>query len=419
MALSARFLLTASLDQTQQRNATAGVFGNLTSNGTTIAYPLTCNITEEFTVKVGLKVIFDVTWADTDKAPLIRFPQRSVSGYQEAEHDRRPPIFPLAPLPPLKPSVDFKENERTTTPFLPAWEASIKPFCDAYAKPTPLPTTEHQQLHSCTADATRKLATVPHSLFIYLVLPAAILCSGLRWVSAYPFFLNFLHIGASMWLKGSSRSFNWLQLLVKFASGIGEPTVQAFVLDAANENNENLWFSYCSHRVPTAHGHAVACWPGLAGWYLSKGNGFQVLATDAIVTMFGVVMMLVLVMFNDITSGSGSLGPGNMQVPIGVICAIGPWLLTYILFGFIAILLQLGFILGFFEMWLFEPGYMFGVAFFAHGVFVIVFGFLGLTPICALWELGWTTQKKKRKFKELTGKGWRQEPVPAGTLLPG
>ncbi len=38
--------------QLDRRNAT-GVFGNLTTNGT-VAYPLTCNFTQEYTLKVML-----------------------------------------------------------------------------------------------------------------------------------------------------------------------------------------------------------------------------------------------------------------------------------------------------------------------------------------------------------------------------
>jgi len=89
----------------------------------------------------------------------------------------------------------------------------------------------------------------------------------------------------------------------------------------------------------------------------------------------------VLIMFNTVTSGSGGLRQGDILVPIGVICAVGPWLLTYSLFGFIAIPLQVGLILGVFEAWLLKTGYMFGMGFFALGVFITVFGFLGLTLI--------------------------------------
>jgi hypothetical protein len=234
--------------------------------------------------------------------------------------------------------------------------------------------------------------------------------------------LDFLQTAALMWLKGTG-SFSWLHLFLQLGAGIGEPSLQAFMLNRANgNNNSGFIIAAMEFLQPTAAPLLAA----LSGWYFSKGHGFRVLAADAIVSLLGVTVMMVfttgqiLMMVNTATPG-GSLGPGDFLVAIGLVCAVGPWLLTYLLFGVIAIPMQVGFFLGIIEAWLFKTGYMFGMGFIALGAFIIVFGFLGLTPIWALWKLGWAARQKWRnptRFKGQQDKADSQEKIGDKNLFP-
>jgi len=142
-----------------------------------------------------------------------------------------------------------------------------------------------------------------------------------------------------------------------------------------------------------------------AGWLFSKGHGFQVLATDAITTLLGCVMVLGFTSMRILTVGlsmieGGEVGAGSFLVPIGMLCAVGPWVLTYLLFGVVGLPMQLGFFLGMIELLLgLETFYGFGIFFFCLGVLVVVLGFLAATPLFAIWEAVWVAVQRWREWK--------------------
>lgn len=137
----------------------------------------------------------------------------------------------------------------------------------------------------------------------------------------------------------------------------------------------------------------------VAGWWYSKGHGFQTLATDAVTTMIGVLMVLGFTTMRILAVAFMTSGEMSTLVPVGLLCAVGPWVVVYLLFGLIVLPMQLCFILGMIEIWLCKSGHLFGYAMFFLGILVVVLTFVAFTPIWALWELGWATRQKIRMYK--------------------
>ncbi|KAK3939302.1 hypothetical protein QBC46DRAFT_342632 [Diplogelasinospora grovesii] len=443
------------------RNAT-GVPGSNPSvaNATTAVNNAVCNFTQEYTVKaikancsayiepLESVAAFPPTerWAVSDgfvnctyHELATQFPDMPPGNPAFAFRDgqlivtKKPNIDDArryGPPPPLKPAA-IPEGFVKATPFFPIFVDAIEPFFLEYAEATPCSSSNSsgggsqpdpigllqsfdiaaqqytrcavqspsEDVGRCTVETTAKLRYLPASFFIYFGAPQ---CDSKLWSLvgvACSIVLDFLQIGALMYLRGT-KSFSWLQFLLKLAAGLGEPAIQAVLLmrRSSGENSASsagFVIAAMEFLQPTA----APLLAGLAGWHFSKGHGFQVLATDAVTTLAGVLMILGFTTMQVLSVLIPSASGGSMLVPIGLLCAVGPWLLMYLLFGFIAIPLQLGFMLGFVEAWLFETHYMFGVAFLALGILIVVVGFVAFTPIWALWELGWVLWQKKKNKK--------------------
>ena len=208
-----------------------------------------------------------------------------------------------------------------------------------------------------------------------------------------------------MFLRQSTdtRSFSWLQFLIKLVSGIGEPAIQAVLLQKANGDTASGFVLAAMELLqPTAAPLLAA----VSGWWFSKGHGFQVLATDALTTLLGLVMITAFtslqIAFSMVHVGQGM----SLLVLIGLICAVGPWMLTYLLIGCVTLPMQLGLIFGMFEMWISdgESNWGFTVFFMGLGVLLVVVGFVAATPLFAIWEAIWVAIQKKRKWKGQTEK---------------
>lgn len=203
-----------------------------------------------------------------------------------------------------------------------------------------------------------------------------------------------------MFLRQSNndgQSFSWLQFLIKLVSGLGEPAIQVLLLQKANGDiSSGFVLAAMEFLQPTAAPLLAA----VAGWWFSKGHGFQVLATDAFTTLFGLVMISGFTSMQIAYSVTRVGQEKSLLVLIGLICAVGPWVLTYLLIGCVTLPMQLGVILGMIEMCVgSETSYGFGVFFMGLGVLVVVVGFVAATPLFAIWEAIWVAVQKKRKWK--------------------
>ncbi|KAM7212444.1 hypothetical protein V8F06_012170, partial [Rhypophila decipiens] len=269
----------------------------------------------------------------------------------------------------------------------------------------------HESVQSCVTDAVSRLSSViPAPLFIYF---GASECDSRLWSFigvALSITLELAHLTAIMYINHragdhSHTSFSWLQFLVKLASGLGEPAVQSLLLQKANSlvrNNTSptsgggsvpFVLAAMEFLQPTAAPLVAA----ISGWYFSKGFGFQVFATEAITTLLGFVMILgftsfqLLLILAALGMGvAGSIGIAPFLVPIGLLCAVGPWALVYLSFGLMGLPMQIGLMFGLIEMCLgSETGYGFGLFFICLLILIMVLGFVGLTPIFAIWEAIW------------------------------
>lgn len=253
------------------------------------------------------------------------------------------------------------------------------------------------EIQSCTVSTTAKLWILPKSFFIYF---GASSCDAKLFSYlgvALSILLDALQLCALMWLGlGHVSSFSWLQFLVKLAAGLGEPAIQAVLLQRANGDTASGFVIAAMEFLQPSAAPIVAF---VAGWWFSKGHGFQTLATDAVTTIIGVLMVLGFTTMRILAIAFTTSGEMSMLVPVGLLCAVGPWVVVYLLFGLVGLPMQLCFILGMIEMWLCKSGHLFGYAMFFLGILVIALTFVAFTPIWALWELGWATRQKIRMYK--------------------
>jgi len=256
-----------------------------------------------------------------------------------------------------------------------------------------------------------KLGFLPPSLYIYF---GAQQCDSQLWsfVSVgLSILLDVAHMVAMWFLRGPPGphvSFSWLQFLIRLASGVGEPAIQAVLLQKANSHGPDTSTGFVLAAMEFLQPTAAPLLAAAAGWLFSKGHGFQVLATDAITTLLGCAMVLGFTSMRIITvgmaivqgeGGQGALG-GSFLVPIGMLCAVGPWVLTYLLFGMVSLPMQLGLFLGMFELLAGgKTAYGFGIFFFCLWVLVVVLGFVAATPLFAIWEAVWIAVQKKREWR--------------------
>ncbi|KAK1830934.1 hypothetical protein QBC39DRAFT_353001 [Podospora conica] len=263
------------------------------------------------------------------------------------------------------------------------------------------------KVQSCTVSTTAKLSTLPHSFFIYFGASAcdAKLFSYLG--VALSILLDVLQMCALMWLGlDSISSFSWLQFLVKLAAGIGEPAIQAVLLQRANGETASGFVIAAMEFLQPSAAPIVAF---VAGWWFSKGHAFQTLATDAVTTMAGVAMVLGFTTMRIAGMAFTASDEMSMLVPVGLLCAVGPWVVVYLLFGLVGLPMQLCFIFGMIEMWLCKSAHLIGYAMFFLGILVVALTFVAFTPIWALWELGWAARQKMRKYKGLLVKDEKGE----------
>ncbi|KAK4209810.1 hypothetical protein QBC37DRAFT_377674 [Rhypophila decipiens] len=278
-----------------------------------------------------------------------------------------------------------------------------------------------ESVQSCVTDAVSRLSSViPAPLFIYF---GASECDSRLWSFvgvALSITLELLHLTAIMYINHragdhSHTSFSWLQFLVKLASGLGEPAVQALLLQKANSLVRNTSPTSGGGSVPFVLAAMEFLQPtaaplvaAISGWYFSRGFGFQVFATEAITTLLGFVMILGFTSFQPLLilaalgmGVAGSIGIAPFLVPIGLLCAVGPWVLVYLSFGLMGLPMQTGLMFGVIEMCIgSETGYGFGLFFICLLILIMVLGFIGLTPIFAIWEAIWVGLKKYKDWSE-------------------
>jgi hypothetical protein len=186
-----------------------------------------------------------------------------------------------------------------------------------------------------------------------------------------------------------------LRLLIRLVSGLGEPLIQTLVLKRTSYGTAATFvIAAMEFLQPTAAPLLAA----ITGWYLGKGEGFQILTTDGVITGFGIILGVM----------SGAVASRDMAAPtksplglvlISLLLAIGPWALAYCILGVFGFSFQLFFILGLIELWLIDTGHCLSVAGAAFMVFVFLLLFIGLTPVFALWELGWKCYDIRRRAK--------------------
>jgi len=255
---------------------------------------------------------------------------------------------------------------------------------------------------NCTIESTKKLHWLPDSFFVYADAPS---CDFKLWTFVsigVSIALDAIWLGLALWLKGSS-AFSWLLLVTKLAKGLGQPLVEAVILQrTASDPSAIPVAAVLKFLQPTPDPILVL----FVAIYLSKGQAFQILAVDAVTTMFGLVMVLgvtglqIVVMANPSAYTAYPSPAGSSLVLIGLGLAILPWLLVYALIGCFSVPFQLFFLLGIIEAWLFETAYCFAIAFISLILLAMALAFVGLTPIFAIWELGWIIRNKTRALKE-------------------
>ena len=257
-------------------------------------------------------------------------------------------------------------------------------------------------MRNCTVETTKKLKRLPAALFIY---SGASACESKPWTFtsvAVGIALDLAFLGCQMvWRKDGV--FSWLMFMVQLMSGIGMPLLEATILNReAFAFNQQLFILAMALLQPTASPLTAT----LYGIFLSKGLAFQVLTADAISALAGMALIIFVTTFEILTAGIGymsSIGAGDatyiLLVPIGALLAVGPWALVYVLLGVILVPFEIFFILGFFEMWLAKTGYCWAIAIFCLLVGVGIMSFVALTPVFAIWELGWKIRQMAREKK--------------------
>lgn len=252
-------------------------------------------------------------------------------------------------------------------------------------------------VHNCTAETTKRLGFLPSVLFIY---SGASQCDSKLWTFVYVAvgiaqdlaFFAFL-----LWWRRLDGVFSWLMFMVQLASGVGVPLLEATILNRrAYGLNQQLLILSLALLQPTASPITAT----LSAIYLSKGLAFQVLAVDAITAISGMTLIMVVTTGEILAAGTTYLASGgNSQLSsgflalVGALLAVGPWALVYLLIGVITIPLQLCFILGFFELCLSKTTHFFDIAINALSVGLGILIFIALTPIWALWDLGWKVRQ--------------------------
>ena len=279
-------------------------------------------------------------------------------------------------------------------------------------------------MSSCTVDTTAKLHWLPSSFFIF---SDAATCDTKIW--------TFVDIGLTLVIdallmaarklskarKNGISAFSWMLFLFNIAKGLGHPILEVLVIrrDADMSFESNVLVAAMKLLQPTQAPLLAA----IGGVLLSKGEAFQILMTDAVTTLAGAVFVLLATAGQIVTSPSATLasysgGPGSgfALIPIGFLLAVGPWLLLYVLVGFGGLIFQLFFIFALIEMCLVEDpsGICLGIALFGLAIFVVEALFVVLTPVWALWELGWNVWIKtnKRKAQSLEKDGGEKPVFP-------
>ncbi|KAK0715327.1 hypothetical protein B0H67DRAFT_683589 [Lasiosphaeris hirsuta] len=329
------------------------------------------------------------------------------------------------PPPPLESVLKVEEK---TAPFLPIFKEATSPFFDlltqtqnaSYCTTNNTPSDDAspslllrslsvatQQyarcaiqspstLSACTVSATSKLLQLPSAFFIYFGAPQ---CDSQLYSFlsvALSILLDALHTAVMLYLRPDAGSFSWLQFLIKLASGLGEPAIQASILTRLNGEESSGWVMAAMEFLQPTAAPLMAF---VAGWWVSKGLGFQVLATDAMTTLVGVVMILGFTAFQVAMMAVAYFGlvDGGWRLAVGLLLAVGPWVLVYLLLGVIAISMELGFLFGLLEIYTVRTGYGFAVGFACLGILAAVLVFVVLTPVWAIWELGWKAREVRRE----------------------
>ncbi|PKS08380.1 hypothetical protein jhhlp_005324 [Lomentospora prolificans] len=203
--------------------------------------------------------------------------------------------------------------------------------------------------------------------------------------------VEFVHTALKMWLtkKHLSSGFSWLMLLIRLSSGLGEPIIATVILQRSSfDRTSALVIASLEILQPTA----APLISGVAGWYIGKGEGFQVLATDAVITLLGLFLVTPHIALS--TGFSQTVSRFNMGlVPLGLLLAIGPWSLAYVVGSILAVLFQLCFIGGM----VFRSGKLTEFAGKNLIILLSLLIFIGLTPIWALWELIWKLVHLRRR----------------------
>jgi hypothetical protein len=205
--------------------------------------------------------------------------------------------------------------------------------------------------------------------------------------------IEFIHTAIKMWLSKTyaTSGFSWLMLLVRLASGLGEPIVSSIVLQRSSFDSTSAFLIGAMELLQPTAAPLIA---GVAGWYISKGEGFQVLTTDAVITLLGLFLAAPhIALTNSMTASNSGYNLG--LVPLGLILAIGPWALAYGIGGIFSLAFQFCFILAI----IFKSDKL---AEFASINLVILIGliaFVALTPIWAIWELIWKLVHTRRQKK--------------------
>ncbi|KAM7184924.1 hypothetical protein V8F20_012016 [Naviculisporaceae sp. PSN 640] len=292
--------------------------------------------------------------------------------------------------------------------------------------------TQPNDVTACVQSALTKLHNpLPAQFFIYF---GATQCDSKLWSFlgvALSILLELLHMFALMYIAHRQRavgmlsqlekeqffytSFSWLQFLIKLASGMGEPAVQAVLLQKANSlgtNNDNGGITggsigFVLAAMEFLQPTAAPLVAGISGWWFSKGFGFQVLATEAVTTLFGLIMLTAfssLQMFAWLAAPAGAEGAGGTSVflaAVGLVCAVAPWAMTYVIYGLFAIPFAVGIVLGTVESILqTDTSYGWTLAFTSWWMLIILIGFVALTPVFAIWEGIWVGWRKNRKWRE-------------------
>ncbi|CAI4215996.1 unnamed protein product [Parascedosporium putredinis] len=192
----------------------------------------------------------------------------------------------------------------------------------------------------------------------------------------------------------AEQQISHVQLQLAYASrstmlGPREPIITTFVLQKSSfDRNSALTITAMELLQPTAAPLISAA----AGWYISRGEGFQVLVTDAVITILGLLVALPQLAL--VSAINPSLLTTNFGlVPLGLLLALGPWALAYAIGGVFSLTFQLFFILAI----IFRSGQLAEIASISLIILLALVTFVVLTPIWAIWELIWKIRHQRRQ----------------------